>query len=209
MMTNSLIGRTFTNLTVLSLDSETSGGKKKYVCQCSCGKTVSVRGSHLTDGLIKSCSCYAISVNTKHGMNKTRTYGIWEGIVRRCASKSTRKKDVRYKTLGMDDRWKSFTAFFSDMGEAPTGMSIDRINNDAGYSKENCRWTTQYEQSRNTSRNILITINDEKLCATDAAKLLGLSKSCITHRIKAGWSDEKIASTPMKIYNVSNQKEFS
>jgi hypothetical protein len=90
----------------------------------------------------------------KHGMNKTTEYTIWEGIKQRCLN-SKNKCYYKYGGRGIDvcEKWLKFEGFFEDMGHRPSkDYSIDRINNDLGYSKENCKWSTRSEQNRNIGK---------------------------------------------------------
>lgn len=80
----------------------------------------------------------------KHGMRNTRTYRIWSDMKRRCDS----TKHIHYKYYGgrgvtYCEKWKNFMGFFEDMGHAPDGQEIDRVENELGYFKENCRWVTK------------------------------------------------------------------
>ena len=86
-----------------------------------------------------------------HGMAYTRTYKVWKSMVQRC----TNSKDTRYHRYGgrgitVCDDWKDFRNFYRDMGDAPDGLEIDRIDNYKGYCKENCRWVTRKENLNNT-----------------------------------------------------------
>ena len=77
------------------------------------------------------------------------------------------------------------------MGEPPAGMSIDRIDNDGPYCKENCRWATQLEQSANTGRNRHVTINGETMIVTQAERKYGVSRYTIYNRLNRGLSDHE------------------
>ena len=91
-------------------------------------------------------------MNYKHGHATgggiTRTYRIWEGVRHRC------KHHPEYAGRGItcDPRWARFENFLADMGEAPPGLTLDRIDNDGGYSKANCRWATYSQQNANQRR---------------------------------------------------------
>ena len=101
--------------------------------------------------------CYGISERgrvpdtLKHGLaNKVRAYGIWKGMRKRCNNTN----EPAYENYGgrgikVSEEWNDFEVFYRDMGDPPEGFSIDRMNNDLGYSKENCRWATKKEQANN------------------------------------------------------------
>ena len=95
-------------------------------------------------------------MNRTHGKSKTRTYKIWAGMVQRCTNENVSCFDI-YGARGITvaPEWRSFESFLADMGERPDGMSIERIDNDKGYSKDNCRWATSEAQSQNRRSNRL------------------------------------------------------
>lgn len=121
------------------------------------------------------------------------TKRIWRNMKYRCDNpKNSRYKYYGEKGISYSKRWKSFELFLKDMGERPDGLSLDRIDNSKNYSKENCRWATQFEQNRNTTRNVIF--NGE--CAYDASMRLGNYPNLVQKRIKRGWEIEKAFITP-------------
>jgi len=92
------------------------------------------------------------------------------------------------------DEWLSFEQFYADMGDQPPGMSIDRIDNENGYSKENCRWATRKEQTANRriQRNaITIIIDGNRRAAVEICRERGINPGTFRTRIKRGWSIER------------------
>lgn len=143
----------------LVIDSVIRGGKDtKVFCLCDCGGTVTVTLSNFKRGNTKSCGCWKREYgvirgksNVKHGMATTKEFRTWQSMKRRCYSKN--HKDYKWygaRGISVCDRWlESFENFFADMGFVPEGMSIDRIDNDKGYSPRNCKWSTMTEQNNN------------------------------------------------------------
>lgn len=127
------------------------------------------------------------------------TYTAWQNMLARCARKN-HPSYPRYGGRGVTvcERWQDFRNFLDDMGEKPTGKSIDRINNDGAYEPGNCRWSTQREQCRNIARNRLITFRGETRCVSEWAEVLGLNVSSINYRLSAGWTDERALTEPMR-----------
>lgn len=120
------------------------------------------------------------------------TYRTWEGMLRRC-TKTSAADYPRYGGRGItiDPSWRVFTGFLADMGERPVGKTLDRIDNDGSYCKDNCRWATADEQRRNTRVNVYLTFNGRTQILSDWACELGLSKDLLSSRLHAGWTTER------------------
>jgi hypothetical protein len=133
-------------------------------------------------------------------MTKTKSYGIWAAIKRRCYNPNTRSfKRYGGRGITMCDRWKdSFEAFFKDMGERPEGRTLDRKDNDGPYSPENCRWATPQEQAYNRERSLKITAFGKTKTTLEWASEYGISVQLIRDRRSYGWPDEAAVSLPPK-----------
>ena len=149
-------------------ESLVTSGKQvtTWDCVCACGNETTVRATSLRFGTSKSCGCLssdtAKQTHTKHGCSprkgSTKTYHTWESMRTRCLCPN----DKRYRAYGgqgisVCDRWADFENFLEDMGEKPEGLTLDRIDNTLGYSKDNCRWATRMEQVCNRDVSIWVT----------------------------------------------------
>lgn len=151
---DNLVGQKFGKLTALYRLKD-GNNSSRWVFLCECGSRKSIVGSRVKRGEIKSCGCY--KYNLKHGHakrslknNSTSTYNTWLAMKRRCLNPD----DTAYINYGgrgitIDERWKDFNTFLEDMGESPENKSLDRIDNDKGYSASNCRWADIHTQARN------------------------------------------------------------
>ena len=132
-----------------------------------------------------------------HGMTNTPTYRTWRGLKKRCLNPNEHNYH-RYggrqpNPVTVCDEWRDdFSAFLRDMGVKPEGMTIDRIDNELGYFKENCRWASYTVQSRNRTNNKLITYNNETLPLSEWAERIGISYMTLYMRIfQYKWSIER------------------
>jgi len=145
------VGERFGKLVTLEASPRTV---VKILCRCDCGAELRVHGPALRHGNSTSCgSCWRQGSGNgrySHGMAGTKIYMIWSEMVARCMRPShARYADYGGRGITVCERWRDFTNFYADMGERPRGRTLDRIDNDSGYSPGNCRWATLAEQRAN------------------------------------------------------------
>lgn len=127
--------------------------------------------------------------NVRHNMYGTKTYKSWSGLKHRC--NDTDNKLYGGRGITYSKRWEKFELFLKDMGICPRGMSIDRINVNGKYTKSNCRWATNKEQSRNRRNTVLV----RGKTLSEWSELLGIGRSTLSQRLYAyGWSVDRILS---------------
>lgn len=195
-----LTGQRFGRLVVVGLHP-TETRKTYWVCQCDCGNMKIVRSDSLQCGAIRSCGCLKKEQDSKNlvlgnGHRKyqetgfkvggTRLYYIWQGMKDRCYNEHNARYD-RYGGRGIKicEEWKENFIAFHDWAISngyTDDLTIDRIDNDADYCPDNCRWSTQKEQSRNRSTNIYITIGNSKRTLTEWCEIFDVDFSKIVAR---------------------------
>lgn len=199
-----LVGKVFGKLTVQSFYGRWKG-RLAWTCQCACGSTSPhVWSSCLTSGNTKSCGCEKRNAGKQtktHGMSDAVEYGIWFGMKKRCENeKCSNFANYGGRGIKVCDRWRSsFSNFYEDMGQRPSPKhSIDRIDNDGDYCKENCKWSTRTEQSQNRRNNVVLLFNGESKLMAEWERSLGLSKGRLCWRLKNGWTVEEALSSPAR-----------
>lgn len=198
-----LSGRRFGRLLVLSIGARRKNGYL-WFCQCDCGSTASVLSGRLLSGKTQSCGCLrrerASRARFIHGKTNSTTYNTWHGMKTRCHNPAS--SGFRYyggRGIRVCDRWRnSFQNFLADMGECPDGRSLDRIDNDKGYSPENCRWATRREQAVNARSNVNLLFNGESLCVSEWARRMGCKVATIYQRLRRNWPIERILAAPVR-----------
>lgn len=124
--------------------------------------------------------------------NNTPEYKAWCGMIARCRSQEEHKRRS-YSDRGVSvcERWSDFRNFLQDMGPKPQGSTLERINNNLGYSKENCKWATKSEQARNRRTNTILTARGESRCLTEWLEIVGIKQSTLSQRLRYGWTHEE------------------
>lgn len=139
-------------------------GRRKHevwLLRCDCGAECERTTNNLRAGVRHSCGCETSRPNLTHGGRYSREYRQWQGAKARCHNPHN-KDFKRYGARGIVvcDRWRdSFTAFRSDMGSCPLGMTLERIDTNGNYEPSNCRWATASEQQRNKTNGARVEID--------------------------------------------------
>lgn len=201
-----LEGQTFNRLTALNRVEE----KSKYITYywiCECGNTLKAPAIRVVSGNTKSCGCITNerigALNRTHGESKTALYKVWKTMRARCYNTN----DDSYhnyggRGIGVCDEWRSNFVPFRDWAKAngyASGLTIERVNNNKGYSPENCVWTTRLVQCNNTRRNEKIEYMGELKTFAQWQRELGFHSGAVYARIhKLGWSIEEAFEIPLK-----------
>lgn len=137
--------------------------------------------------------------------SKRSEYAIWRNMRRR-ATQTTGDNATNYvlRGIGICDRWKlgdelssGYDCFLDDMGPRPSpAHTVDRIDNDKGYSPDNCRWATWTEQHRNKRTTAYLEAFGRRQTLMAWAEELGLEPAAIRRRIARGWPIERVL-TPL------------
>ncbi len=142
--------------------------------------------------------------NYRHGHNSktliSPTYISWSAMKNRC--KCNHPSQIRYKKIKVCKQWELFENFLKDMGERPSGMTLDRINPLGNYEPENCRWDTRSQQQQNTIRASKIVFNGATKHIEEWATLIGVSSQVLRRRIQRGWTIERTLQQKKRKYGI-------
>lgn len=181
-------------LTVLGRGPTPKGKRAFWLCVCDCGTTTNVMGKYLRLGNVKSCGClnrrpFNPDQRSKHQHSRTGkispTYHSWSSMLDRCRNpKNRRYPDYGGRGIFVYGKWSAFENFLKDMGIKPEGTSLHRIDNEKGYSPENCKWADAYEQANEKRTSRKITFRGETLSLTQWAERIGIGLSALHARLK-------------------------
>lgn len=190
-------GDVFGKLRVIKFHHKNERSSRIWECLCQCGNRSLVPSNRLNSGKTKSCGCLKKTSNIKHNMHKSCEYNAWRAMRERCLSKSRHYWDYYgSRGIGVCDRWNKFENFYADMGKRPSNKhSLDRIDNNRGYSPDNCRWATRTEQMRNTRGCSFLTWQGKTKTLTEWSIETGIDNDTIRYRITHGWSVHEAMTT--------------
>lgn len=188
------IGQRYDRLLVIARAPNVSASdtNARWQCRCDCGRMVTAYGQDLARGKHKSCGCLNASRIFKHGKSRTRIYHVWKQIFQRCENpKADAYKNYGARGITVDSSWRDFETFISDMGECPDGMSIERINNDGPYCKENCKWATMKVQQNNSRNNRRMTAFGREQTLTQWVEEFNVPWDRVRSRLRYDWTLER------------------
>lgn len=209
---NLQIGERFTRLVVIGPHEERIVGVRSknrrffYPCRCDCGRIKSIESTQLIGNGTKSCGCLRDEHNRtgsiKHGQSKTALYNVWNAIISRCENPNSGSYH-RYGDRGitMCREWREDYIEFHDWAMAngyKAGLTVERKNNDLGYSPENCVLATRTTQARNRRSSCILTAWGETKTAVEWTEdpRCNASQGLIHYRIKNGVDHQTAISAP-------------
>ena len=187
----SMIGFQSGGLKVVAFSGFDARRNSRWVCECTCGNQVTHTGTNLKRLTLKSCGCRQYVSRVDRRAEDHPDFRVFCGMLSRCHNPKCRQYP-RYGGRGFTvcDRWREggFWVFIEDMGPRPTALhSIDRIDNNKGYSPENCRWATPKEQGNNRRTNKRLAFDNRIMTMTEWATHLGINYRTLKGRIRKGW----------------------
>jgi hypothetical protein len=218
-MTENLLGTkwhylSFVRIKMRSASSIVSGSDRSLSveCLCKCGGVIVTRLGSLKSGNTKSCGCLQKEIASTSGKNRKthgatsdkdsalyRTHKIWMGMRDRCnpLGKHGRHRNYSLRGIKVCVEWGSFDIFLKDMGKAPVGMSLGRIDNNAGYSRKNCRWETRIQQSNNTRINKVLTYKGFTDTLANLCRIMCSNYALTQGRLARKWPVERAFEEPV------------
>lgn len=199
-----LTGQRFGRLSAIEPTEVIGNGKVKWLCRCECGNTAVVLNYNLLNGHTLSCGCLQKEKSkecaTTHGLSKTRLHRTWAHMKERCTNPNVRNYDgYGGRGITLCDEWMTFAPFakWAIENGYSDDLTIERIDNNSGYSPNNCRWATPFEQASNKRSNHTLTIDGVTDTMTNWARKFNIKPTTVFDRLHKGWSEYEALTTPV------------
>ncbi|MDD3229598.1 MAG: hypothetical protein PHE09_10320 [Oscillospiraceae bacterium] len=205
-----ITGNRYGSLVALSR-VENRGKDTAWLCLCDCGNKTVVKTPNLKNGHTKSCGCLKEKTsyrnNIKHGLSQNnghiaKLYKLWSGIKDRCLNiNNPHYKEYGGRGILICEDWVSdYEAFhkWAVSNGYKECLSIDRVNNNKGYSPDNCRFVTMTEQNRNKRNNITVEYRGRKMVLSELSEICGVNYKTLYKRVMSGWSVKDAAERPVR-----------
>lgn len=191
-------GEKYYHLTAIRFYGTDEKKRKLWLFECDCENHTQkvIRLAEVINGKTKSCGCGRYSSkNVKHNLSKSKIKNVYRHMIDRCY-KENDKNYNRYGARGITvcDEWRKGVEYFAKWAFAngyQECLTLDRADNDKGYSPENCRWVSYKTQQNNRSDNHRLTFCGETHTLSEWEEITGIRQQCILSRIRAGWSTER------------------
>ncbi len=200
-----LTGKRFGRWLVLEHAGHDKHGAHCWFCLCDCGNDRVIQGSQLRTGHSKSCGCLKNEMTSKRSATHKKChlseYSAYVNMHTRCYNTASPVyKNYGARGIYVCERWKrNFVAFYEDMGRKPSpDMTLDRIDNDGPYSRDNCKWRSRKQQNRNTRQNRLITFRGDTRCVAEWLEAYDINRKTLMSRLERGWSVEDALTRPVQ-----------
>ena len=195
-----LTGQRFGRLVVVERVENSADGRARWLCRCDCGQSKTVLGEHLKKGRTKSCGCAKSESSSKrfkkHGGRNSKLYRIWSNMKDRCNNPDCKVySDYGGRGIKVCKEWiDDFSAFqkWALANGYKEGLTIDRKDNDKGYSPDNCRWTDRKIQGNNKRNCRYITYKGQRKSVAEWSDITGIPHDTLLYRLNHGWETERI-----------------
>lgn len=204
-----LTGQRFGRLLVIER-AGSRGTRSLWRCACDCGNETLVICNSLVRGRTKSCGCFDRERKRTHGMTHSKLYDVWRSMRKRCNnSRSPNYHNYGGRGITICAEWSLFLNFYNwAMTNGYTeNLSLDRIDNNGGYSPENCKWSDCKEQNNNRRNNVWYAFDGQIKNIQQWSEFTGMSYQTLYSRIQSGWSIEKTITTPARKKNKPSCRE--
>lgn len=176
--------------------------KNYWLCQCACGVKKVVCFNSLVEGKSKSCGCakgaFITQANNRHGFSNARVYRIWQGMWQRCTNrKAPGWENYGGRGISVCRRWQSFENFLADMGLPSVSSTIERRDNERGYTPKNCIWIPRGQQNWNKRNTVALVWRGRTQHLSAWARELNIKRDTLRQRLRWGWTVEEAFTTPV------------